>query len=248
MVEKLTFIQTPSPHFNERPDGMAIDTLVLHYTDTLDLQSAIDIMLEREVSAHYCIAQDGTVHQLVDEEKRAWHAGVSHWRGVDGLNDCSIGIEIVNPGHLNGYVDFPHVQMDAVIALCQGILERHPIPQANIVAHSDIAPERKKDPGERFGWKRLAEHGIGLWPAIGVVDPDRMLKYGDQGDHVKQLQIGLSSVGYKLEHTGHFDDDTVSVVKAFQRRFASNPGSPPDVNGEWDTHLNAKLDWLLSQD
>jgi N-acetylmuramoyl-L-alanine amidase len=145
---------------------MPVDMLVLHYTGMPDEASARARLTDpaAEVSAHYLVSEDGAVTRLVPEERRAWHAGVSHWRGHEALNARSIGIEIVNPGHDWGYRDFPALQMGAVSALCRDILARHPVPARNVVAHSDIAPDRKRDPGELFDWEGLARDGVGLWP------------------------------------------------------------------------------------
>jgi N-acetylmuramoyl-L-alanine amidase len=156
----------PSPNHDARPDGMPVDMLVLHYTGMQSGAEAIARLRDpvARVSAHYLVEEDGTVFQLVPEERRAWHAGISHWRGREGLNDCSIGIEIVNPGHDWGYRPFPALQMAAVCDLCLEIIGRHPVAPRDVVGHSDIAPDRKQDPGELFDWEGLAANGIGLWP------------------------------------------------------------------------------------
>ena len=155
----------PSPNHDSR-DGHAIDMLVLHYTGMASAPQALERLCDRDakVSAHYVVGEDGEIFSLVDEENRAWHAGVSAWRGHTNINQRSIGIEIVNPGHEFGYRAFPKAQMQAVTALCKDIVSRHAIPARNVVAHSDVAPSRKEDPGELFDWKGLAEQGIGLWP------------------------------------------------------------------------------------
>ena len=157
----------PSPNQDDRPPGMPIDTLVLHYTGMQSGAGAIARLRDpvARVSSHYVVEEDGAVFRLVPESRRAWHAGVSHWRGLSGLNDRSIGIEIVNPGHDWGYRPFPALQMAAVCDLCLDILGRHPIAARDVVAHSDIAPDRKQDPGELFDWEGLAANGVGLWPA-----------------------------------------------------------------------------------
>ena len=157
-------IQLPSPNFDERE--RAIDMIVLHYTGMKTAQEALHRLRDPEakVSAHYVIDEDGTIYQLVDEAKRAWHAGVSHWRGVDNVNHNSIGIEIVNPGHEWGYREFTQAQYAALIPLCQQIKARYNIPDENIVGHEDVAPNRKQDPGELFDWKLLADNGLGIWP------------------------------------------------------------------------------------
>jgi N-acetylmuramoyl-L-alanine amidase len=156
----------PSPNHEARPDGVVIDTLVLHYTGMRSGQEAIARLGDpaAKVSAHYVVEEDGAVFRLVAEERRAAHAGISFWRGRRALNGNSIGIEIVNPGHEWGYRPFPALQMAAVCDLCLGIMTRHPIEQRNVVAHSDIAPDRKQDPGELFDWRGLAANGVGLWP------------------------------------------------------------------------------------
>lgn len=157
----------PSPNQDDRPAGQAIDMLVLHYTGMESGQAAIDRLRDplAAVSSHYVVEEDGSVFRLVAEERRAWHAGISHWRGASGLNGRSIGIEIVNPGHEFGYRPFPALQMAAVCDLCLDILSRHPIAARDVVAHSDVAPDRKEDPGELFDWQGLAANGVGLWPA-----------------------------------------------------------------------------------
>jgi len=158
--------EAPSPNHDARPEGLPVDMLVLHYTGMPDEAAARARLTDpaSEVSAHYLVAEDGAVLRLVPEARRAWHAGVSHWRGHEALNARSIGVEIVNPGHDWGYREFPALQMGAVSALCRDILARHPIPPHNVVAHSDIAPDRKRDPGELFDWEGLAREGVGSWP------------------------------------------------------------------------------------
>jgi N-acetylmuramoyl-L-alanine amidase len=189
-----------------------------------------------QVSAHYMVEEDGRVFQLVPEDKRAYQAGRSWWQGHEDLNSRSIGIEIVNPGDEWGYRPFPDAQIAAVIELCQGILSRWPIPQNRIVAHSDIAPDRKEDPGELFPWKRLAEAGIGLWPGKPKVEPWMMhgAAAGDAGVTVERLQQALAAIGYRIDVTGVFDEKTSAVVRAFQRRW-----NPTRVTGEGDSETVA---------
>lgn len=229
----LAIIQAPSPNFNERQHPL--DMLVLHYTGMKDGPTALARMREDKeprVSAHYMVEEDGRVFQLVPEDKRAWQAGRSWWRGDDDINSRSIGIEIVNGGHEFGLPPYPDAQIDAVIELCQGILSRWAIPPERIVAHSDIAPDRKEDPGERFPWKRLAEAGIGLWPQPARPEPWMMhgAALGDAGVTVEGLQRDLAAIGYLISVTGVFDEKTAAVVRAFQRRWR-----PERVNGEGDT-------------
>lgn len=228
----LNIIQSPSANFNERLHPL--DMLVLHYTGMKDGPSALARMQadrEPRVSAHYMVEEDGRVFALVAEDKRAWQAGRSWWRGDEDLNSRSIGIEIVNPGHEWGYRPFPDAQIAAVIELCQGILSRWPIPQNRIVAHSDIAPDRKEDPGELFPWKLLSESGIGLWPAPARPEPWMMhgAVMGDAGVTVEGLQRDLATIGYRVKVTGVYDEATGAVVRAFQRRWR-----PLRVNGEGD--------------
>lgn len=162
----MRLIDLPSPNHNHRPDGMAPDMLVLHYTGMRTAESALERLCDPEakVSAHYLIDEDGTVYRMVHEKRRAWHAGVSHWRGHTDINSRSIGIEIVNPGHEWGYRPFPDAQMWSLELLSMALVKDWCIPAINVVAHSDIAPTRKQDPGELFDWKRLAAAGIGAWP------------------------------------------------------------------------------------
>lgn len=234
-------VQHPSPNFNDRPEGVAIDTLVLHYTGMKSAEAALERMCDpaAEVSAHYMIDEDGVVTQLVDEEKRAWHAGVSHWRGNDNLNHNSIGIELVNPGHEFGYRPFPEVQMQALIPLCQAILERHHIPAHHVVGHSDIAPDRKEDPGELFDWERLAEQGIGLFmPTNG--NNNVLLQKGEQGKAVLDLQNHLAFFGYAIDRNGDFDEQTAQVVTAFKRHFC-----PLHLEPDWTKANQVCLEGLL---
>ncbi|MGZ8347419.1 MAG: N-acetylmuramoyl-L-alanine amidase, partial [Allosphingosinicella sp.] len=165
-------IECPSPNFDDRDQPVSI--VVLHYTGMADAASAIDRLRDPEarVSCHYLIAEDGQVLRMVPEDKRAWHAGRSYWRGLHSVNAASIGIEIVNPGHEFGYVPFTAQQMDSLVPLLAGIVQRHQVPRANVVGHSDIAPTRKQDPGELFDWTLLARHGLAVArPTRGLIDP-----------------------------------------------------------------------------
>jgi len=200
----LTLTQHPSPNFDERGEDGAIDMLVFHYTGMESAAVALARLSDKstEVSAHYFIDEDGTVLQLVDERHRAWHAGVANWRGNSNINQRSIGIEIVNPGHEFGYRAFSDAQMTAVIGLSKDILGRHSIPARNIVGHSDVAPTRKTDPGELFDWQRLAGHGIGLWPEeSGVLEMEKDVVAGH-----------LKTIGYDLS-------DFPKTLRAFQRHY-----------------------------
>ena len=197
--------------------------LILHYTGMANAAVALDRLLDpaAKVSAHYLVDEDGAVSRLVDESRRAWHAGVARWRGRCDINAVSIGIEIVNPGHEHGYRPFPPAQVECVEALCQEILSRHPIPAHHVLAHSDVAPERRTDPGEFFDWAGLAEAGVGVWPNENVVigEMGLTLRAGDSGLAVIAIQSALADFGYAVPTSGGFDERTEAVVRAFQRHF-----------------------------
>lgn len=213
----------PSPNFDRRKDNRAPDMILLHYTGMPTGEAAMQRLTTAasKVSAHYVVFEDGRIVQCVPEERRAWHAGESSWAGEADINSCSIGIEIVNPGHEFGYRDFPLRQIAAVISLCKSIVARRgPISADRILAHSDVAPARKKDPGEKFPWGLLSESGIGHWVRAAPLDLEGTgLKPGDRGDTVTRLQRTLRSYGYGLAETGNYDDATREVVTAFQRHF-----------------------------
>jgi N-acetylmuramoyl-L-alanine amidase len=203
-----------SPNHDARPADEPIDILVLHYTGMQSAEAAIDRLCDpvARVSSHYVVEEDGTVWQLVEEGRRAWHAGISFWRGHETLNGRSIGIEIVNPGHEWGYRPFPAGQMAAVRDLCLGILARHPIPPRNVVAHSDIAPDRKEDPGEFFDWPWLAAQGVGLWP-------DFSADVGKSSVDEEKLRADLASFGYKVPGAEQGEAAFATVLRAFQRHW-----------------------------
>ena len=209
----------PSPNHDARPAATPIDILVLHYTGMKTAAAAIGRLRDPEakVSSHYVIDEDGTVLRLVDESRRAWHAGISFWRGARGLNDRSIGIELVNPGHEFGYRDFPVLQLAALCDLCLSILSRHPIPARNVVGHSDIAPDRKQDPGERFDWAELAANGVGLWPD-GVADAGTGGVVRDAAG-LAPVRAGLAEIGYEVAARGALDPALGVVLRAFQRHW-----------------------------
>ncbi|MCA8901351.1 MAG: N-acetylmuramoyl-L-alanine amidase [Hyphomonas sp.] len=216
--------QAPSPNHDAR--RQRLDMLVLHYTGMETGEAALARMCDPEakVSAHYMVWEDGRITQLVEESRRAWHAGVATWQGEEDLNSRSIGIEIVNGGHdvplaEGSLPPYPDAQIDAVIELCHAIVARHEIPQARIVAHSDIAPARKVDPGEHFPWARLSEAGIGLYPEADEDAAGPSLLPGDTGEAVEALQSALAAIGYGLTINGDFDEATGQAIAAFQRRF-----------------------------
>ena len=218
-------IDSPSPNFDARDSGITM--VVLHYTGMRDAESAIQRLRDPEarVSCHYLVAEDGQILRMVDEEQRAWHAGLSYWRGVHGVNSCSVGIEIVNPGHEFGYRPFTEQQMAALLPLVADIVGRHGVVPANVVGHSDVAPARKQDPGELFDWGRLARHGLAIpRPTRSLVDPH----WTDGG-----FLLALERWGYDVH-------DAPAAVTAFQRRFR-----PELVDGIIDGECRAILLQLL---
>jgi N-acetylmuramoyl-L-alanine amidase len=215
----MRLIQRPSPNHDERT--APVDMLVLHYTGMANGQGALDRLCDPDakVSAHYTIDEDGTIYAHVAEARRAWHAGLSHWAGVDNVNARSIGIELVNPGHEFGYRAFPDAQIAALIELARDILTRHAIAPSHVLGHSDVAPARKEDPGELFPWQRLADEGIGLWPQESQSDlgAEALTRYG---------------------YDPHAPLD--KVITAFQRHFR-----PAKLDGKWDGECAGLLASLL---
>lgn len=234
-------VSRPSPNFNARVGDGVPDILLVHYTGMQTGEAAMARLTDpaARVSAHYTVEEDGTVYAHVAEEMRAWHAGVSSWRGHTDINSRSIGIEIVNPGHEFGYRPFPDVQIDAVIELSKGILSRHRIPARNVIGHSDVAPARKEDPGELFPWARLAREGVGLWPETGSISGSG-LSPGSSGEAVSGLQRDLARFGYGIDVSGLFDEATRLVVVAFQRHFR-----PRLLDGVADGEARAVLAALI---
>jgi N-acetylmuramoyl-L-alanine amidase len=232
----------PSRNHGQRRNGARTDMLVLHYTGMANADEALARLCsaESEVSAHYLVFEDGRVAQLVPEAERAWHAGVSAWAGESDINSRSIGMEIANPGHDFGYPDFPEPQIAAVIALARDILARHAISADRVVAHSDIAPSRKQDPGEKFPWRRLHEAGVGLWVEQAPAKAGPVLSLGDNAA-VVELQTALATYGYGLEPSGQYDALTRDVVTAFQRHFR-----PARVDGLADASTIKTLRRLIA--
>jgi N-acetylmuramoyl-L-alanine amidase len=226
-------IESPSPNHNERPAGKDIDILLLHYTGMRDGVAALQRLRDpaAKVSSHYLIEEDGLIHHLVDESRRAWHAGISYWAGERDINGVSIGIELVNPGHDFGYRAFPQPQMAALIELGEDILARHAIPAPRVLGHSDVAPSQKMDPGELFDWRALAEAGIGLWPrpAPGPAD-------------LVSVQRALARYGYEVEPSGELDATTGDALQAFQRHFR-----PALIDGQADAETAALLHGLAKR-
>jgi N-acetylmuramoyl-L-alanine amidase len=235
----MNVIPAPSPNFGPRPAPP--DMILLHYTGMRTGESALARLRdpEAQVSAHYLVEEDGRIFSLVAEERRAWHAGRSFWKGATDINSASVGVEIVNPGHEFGYRPFPDAQIAAVIELVTEIRTRWTVPDARILAHSDVAPARKEDPGELFPWKRLAEAGHGLW-AEPAAAPGAPLKVGDDGPGVFALQAGLTRLGYDSPPSGQYDEATATIVRAFQRHWR-----PAKVDGHADGETRARLIALL---
>lgn len=221
----MSIVETPSPNFNERQ--LPVSMIVLHYTGMQSAEAALARLTDpaAEVSAHYLIDEDGTIHRLVAEDKRAWHAGQSHWRGITDVNSASIGIELVNPGHEFGYREFAPAQIEALVPLLAEIKDRYEITRGNIVGHSDIAPTRKQDPGELFPWAQLARLRLALpRPTKNLMDP----LWTDAG-----FLLALERFGYEVT-------DKLAAVVAFQRRFR-----PELIDGEIDGECRCLLLALL---
>lgn len=249
------YIERESPNFDART--RPIDLVVLHYTGMQDARIALERLTDplpvagkypgpwqgptvlgdaalARVSAHYVVDEDGQVYSLVPEEHRAWHAGASSWEGEGDVNARSIGIEIVNGGHDFGLPEFPDAQIEAVIALIKDIFARWPqLNAARVVAHSDVAPERKADPGEKFPWKRLADAGVSIWPS-------RVEPAPPTDDVVSRVQLQLAAFGYDVKQTGFIDTQTRAALIAFQRRFR-----PAKLDGAVDDETQALLAALV---
>ena len=233
----------PSPNFGERKDGRRPDMIVLHYTGMLTASAALEHLraTASQVSAHYFVFEDGRIIQMVPESKRAWHAGAAVWAGESDINSCSIGIEIANPGHDYGYPDYPKRQIAAVTALCRGILTRNTIPPERVLGHSDVAPARKRDPGEKFPWRTMHESGVGHWVKPAPITDGELLALGDRGDAVSAMQQSLGEYGYGVAVNGNYDSAMHEAVAAFQRHFR-----PERVDGVSDVSTRSTLKDLLA--
>jgi N-acetylmuramoyl-L-alanine amidase len=212
----------PSPNIEPRFRALTPTILILHYTGLETVERALDVLSRPDckVSCHYVVDVDGRVIQMVAEEMRAWHAGLSSWHGETDINSASIGIEIQNGGHALGYPDFPEAQMRAVIALSRDICHRHGIAPERVLAHSDIAPARKIDPGEKFDWARLAAEGVGYWlPAEPVDRSDAGVGPGADGEEIAEARLLLARFGYGVAGEGPLDEELGFVLRAFQLHF-----------------------------
>jgi N-acetylmuramoyl-L-alanine amidase len=234
----LAMEHSPSPNHGERAPGKPVDILILHYTGMVSDERALKWLCDPEsaVSSHYFVFEDGRIVQLVDEHRRAWHAGQSFWAGETDINSRSIGIEVANPGHEFGYRPFPDAQIVSLIALCRDILARNPIPAERVLAHSDVAPLRKDDPGELFPWTTLAKAGIGVAPVAETINGGETLRFGERGEGVAAWREGLARYGYGIDPGNEFDSVTEAVTKAFQRHFR-----PVRVDGIVDKETVAVL-------
>ncbi len=249
----------PSPNHNARPTGADIELVVVHFTGMESAEAALHELtrLGSGVSAHWMIEEDGTIFRLVPEERRAWHAGLGSWRTWHDVNAVSLGIELVNPGHDFGYRPFPEPQIEALEELLADVFQRHGLRPCDLIGHSDLAPERKEDPGELFPWERLARSGFGIWPDAVLDYPDSGLgvmedfeeSIGDESNRtacgldpddlresVRDLQERVRAIGYGVETNGVYDALTEAVVAAFQRRFR-----PASVDGYADPETRALI-------
>ncbi len=231
----------PSANHGARRDGLAPSILLLHYTGMGSAEGAIRWLADpkSEVSCHYVVLEDGTIVQMVAEARRAWHAGAGSWQGESDINSRSIGIEIVNGGHDFGLPDYPESQLRSVIALSRDIVRRRGIAAARVLAHSDIAPGRKNDPGEKFPWERLAAEGVGVMPTPGR-GFRTVVTVASGTAAIRALQRDLARIGYPIAATGAYDAETRAVVIAFQRHFRRAL-----VTGEADAGTRAMIAALL---
>lgn len=225
MTDELVHRERRSPNFDERT--LPVTMAVIHYTEMVDAEVALSRLCDpaSKVSAHYLISADGEVTRLVEEDKRAWHSGISYWRGIRDVNSASIGIELDHPGHKYGYRPFPEAQFEALVPLLARMMKAHRIPRANVVGHSDVAPARKIDPGELFPWERLAEYGLCL--------PTPRIPLGDPFDNDGAFLLALERFGYDIT-------DGAKAIAAFQRRWR-----PRKIDGEADGEIRAILFQLL---
>jgi N-acetylmuramoyl-L-alanine amidase len=234
----------PSPNQEARIGAARPDILLLHYTGMKSTQAALERLCDpaARVSSHYLVFEDGRIFQLVPETQRAYHAGASSWERTTDINSRSIGIEIGNKGHDFGCPEFSEPQIAAVVALCRDIVARRSIAACRVLAHSDVAPDRKRDPGEVFPWRRLAEAGVGLWVEPEPLVDGAMLRAGDRGEEVANLQRALADYGYGMAPSGIYDAATQEIVIAFQRHFR-----PGRVDGIADVSTVRTLKKLIAK-
>ncbi len=210
--------------FEKRFKNKTPKYIIIHYTDTVDVDETIKLLLEADVSTHYLVDIDGSITQFVDEEMRAWHSGTASWYDELDINSSSIGIEIQNTGHTYGHQEFPAIQIAAVIELTKDIMQRHNIPPQNVIGHSDASPGRKQDPGHLFPWKKLSENGIGVWPTAEDMESAEIILNNQEKIEELLTQIGYAPTGDKLNFK--------QLITAFQRHFEpevfidGNTGTP----------------------
>ncbi|MGE3623790.1 MAG: N-acetylmuramoyl-L-alanine amidase [Bdellovibrionales bacterium] len=224
-------MHTLSPNFDPRDPAVPVQFVILHYTGMPSGDDALERLRDpaSKVSAHYLIEEDGRLFKLVEENARAWHAGLSAWRGIADINSASVGIELVNPGHQHGYRAFPAPQISTLKGLLHGILKRHGMnPATALLAHADVAPERKEDPGELFPWRDLAADGLGLWPEPASGD----YVFAEDGE----VQEMLRTVGYHIPPSGSYDKPTRAALLAFQRHY-----HPENLTGTPERETVARL-------
>jgi len=244
ICKKLHFQRKPnikclaSPNFNERPNGVEVNAIIIHYTE-INKQETIEHFLnpDSEVSSHYMISKEGEITEFVNPGSRAWHAGVSSWKGVPNLNDNSIGIELVN----NGDEAFAEKQYESLIGLIKFLKRKYPIKDNLILGHSDIAPERKIDPGKYFEWERLSKEKIGICIDINLETNNIITKLGDEGEEVLECQKLLNQFGYDIKIDGIFGQKTANVIKAFKTHFARKK-----IDSNWDNYATQTIVKILN--
>lgn len=248
-MTKQDIIRTPSPNFDARQpptgqDNQIVDTVVLHYTGMKSAYAAIERLCDpkAQVSAHYLIEENGATHLLVEPSARAWHAGISYWQGRDSLNHTSIGIELVNPGHEFGYIPFREEQVRSLLYLLTELKARFSIPTSRFIGHSDIAPDRKMDPGEYFPWEQLAQSGFGVWPKSSTKNETILAKKGMVGPKVEWLNQSLSKIGYSVPVQTEFSSITETALAAFQRHWR-----PSAITGSLDVGTKLALQEVEEQ-
>ena len=234
-AEEFKAFLKPSPNFDERNPDVHLRYVVLHYTG----MPTRDVALQRlcnpksKVSAHYLIDDEGRLFKLVEEDKRAWHAGKGFWRGATDINSASIGIELVNPGHAYGYTKFPKAQTNFLKDLLKEVMKRNRLnPATALLAHADIAPDRKEDPGELFPWEDFAKEGFGLWPSVERKDYEPIQDFEEQ-----KL---LRTIGYDCPDNGVYDPPTRAALLAFQRRY-----DPANITGTPERETIARMRALV---
>ena len=245
-----TFFPAVGQNFRQR-------YIILHYT-ALDHDKSTMVLTQQSVSSHYLVndTNDNEIYQLVDENKRAYHAGISYWRKIENLNDTSIGIEIVNPGYtadaqaVKTFYDYPEWQFKKVAALVKDLVNRYQIPATNVIGHSDVAPTRKEDPGPKFPWKRLYnEYGVGMWYEeaskmnyLNQINPETYALESNNSTFIFKYQTMLNSFGYNIMPSGTYDAATKKTIEAFQYHFR-----PENYNGVMDPETYAILQALLEK-